>query len=161
MGAHMNNGQLGDVQILEPSICQSMHSRQLSFSRGAYDGFGLGWFLSADGLQGHSGSVPGYIANMRYNKTEQGSYGIILMLSRGYALGNDMSPVDNFYNPVNELLWQEAQRLFNTHPLTLNETLLIVGAATLPFAICLTAAVVTWQKRKHASSTRHAVRKIP
>jgi CubicO group peptidase (beta-lactamase class C family) len=150
MIAHMNDGRFGEAQILEPTICQFMHSRQLDLSHGAYDGFGLGWFLSADGLQGHSGTVPGYIANMRYNKTGQGSYGIILMLDRGYVLGNDMDPVDNFYSPVNQLLWQEAQRMFNSTPPTLEAIQFIAVTGVTMFLFCALVFASFHEKRKRS-----------
>jgi CubicO group peptidase (beta-lactamase class C family) len=153
MGAHMNNGELNGTRILGQTAAELMHSEQVDLYGGLYyDEFGLGWFVSKSGLQGHSGAAPGYIANMRYNKTERGSYGIILMLSRGYVLGGNMSHVDNFYSQVNDLLWQEAQTIVtklgvSDFPAGVSfETIMLIGI--LIAVICLSTGYYLLRKNR-------------
>jgi hypothetical protein len=134
----MNEGMSGGVSILRPGTVELMHQRQVNLSGSKYDGFGLGWFLSADGLQGHSGSVYGSMANIWYNKTGQGSYGIMLLLNRGYALGDDMGYVDDFYTVVDQLLRQEAQKIFDSPKPTIDRP------AEVTYTVNKAGNLMTW-----------------
>jgi CubicO group peptidase (beta-lactamase class C family) len=89
MIAHMNDGRINGVQLLEPESVGLMHGRAVSFStQGLWVGYGYGWihhnddpgrFIDMRGSQGHGGEDMGYQSSMWFVEEEQGGYGILLM----------------------------------------------------------------------------------
>ena len=67
---HMNNGTLGQHQILQNDTCQLMHSASPPEIR-TDDTFtyGLGWISYLNNLTGHDGALWGYRAQMWYHQT--------------------------------------------------------------------------------------------
>lgn len=122
MIAHMNQGRIDGVQLLEPETVELMQEKQFSLTGSDlgwvglldFDGYGLGLVLFKNRLRGHSGAVPGYLALMLFKVTEQGSSGTIVMRNRGSSLVEDTDLLDGFYRRVAELLLEEAERMFTT-----------------------------------------------
>ncbi|UCD01101.1 MAG: beta-lactamase family protein [Promethearchaeota archaeon] len=114
--AHMNQGEHDGPQLLNPATLQLMHSEHESLT-GVMDGFdvdgyGLGWVLYEQGLQGHGGATPGFSSNMFIKESLQGDLGVIVMYNRGSALIFDDRLINNFLPAINNLLVEEAENLF-------------------------------------------------
>jgi CubicO group peptidase (beta-lactamase class C family) len=117
MAAHMNQGELSGIRILQPESVALMHDRavRLAFrdfnNLGLY-GMGLGWMLWDDGLQGHSGNIPGFAAEMIFREQPEGGYGLVLMMNAGCSLRCDKAWYDAHWLAIRDLLLQEASRLY-------------------------------------------------
>jgi CubicO group peptidase (beta-lactamase class C family) len=96
--AHMNNGTWKNVQILEESTVQIMHSIEAYDHDGVniYDyRYGLGWFESDKfgyTMEGHGGDNFGYLASMMMNKTTNTGF-IFLSAGSPPTLGIFPNPI--------------------------------------------------------------------
>jgi CubicO group peptidase (beta-lactamase class C family) len=113
---HMNEGALGDQRILEPESVALMHERHrvLSMPGNTHyiNGLGLSWFLYSGGFQGHGGSMPGNKAEIIYNDQEAVPYGVVMMMTYGCSKTDcDMGLFNNYYGPIQEILFKEGQVL--------------------------------------------------
>ena len=84
MIAHMNNGlALNGYQLLQPETVKLMHEIAVpvegSINLIPLDGYGLGWTIAEDGIQGHIGGASGYEAEMLFKETPHGKVGIIFL----------------------------------------------------------------------------------
>ena len=94
--AHLNQGQVGGVQLLEPETIELMQEQAVSFPLGRGDlnqvSYGLGFghireepwsvwghLYDMHGATGHGGSWFGYQAQMWFVEREEGGYGVILL----------------------------------------------------------------------------------
>lgn len=128
MIAHMNQGRVNGVHLFRPETVELMQEKQFSLFGSELgglnlDGQGLGLVLFKDGLRGHGGACPGYLADILFRETEQGSFGMIVMLNRGSSLVEDTDLLNDFYPRVIELLLEEAERMFEDQSITLTTTL--------------------------------------
>lgn len=112
MIAHMNQGEYNGFQLLNPESIELMHEKHVSFPGSEKAGYGLGWFISEEGLQGHDGAVPGFLASMFINETGQGAYGIIVMFNRGSSFVLDIDLLTSFFPAINILVLEHAENLF-------------------------------------------------
>jgi CubicO group peptidase (beta-lactamase class C family) len=116
MMAHMNQGEYNIPYLLKPRTLDLMHSQDITLygSTDGFDleGFGLGWFLYKNGLQGHGGATPGYSANIFLKESVKGDIGVVVMYNRGSALIYDGDLIYGFLPLVNHLLYERAQELF-------------------------------------------------
>jgi len=114
---HMNEGSLGDVQILKPESVELMHGPIISLSIDNFppsylDGEGLSWFHFGDDSQGHGGNVAGYSADMLYKEGDETPYGIVILMNYGVS----KTPVvwewwEEYYVGIRELLFEEAEAI--------------------------------------------------
>jgi CubicO group peptidase (beta-lactamase class C family) len=121
---HMNQGELDDGHILEPSSVELMHSRIIPMSGFDFPGMdfygvGFGWTLWGNGLQGHGGATPGYFAQMLMQESESGPYGVILMMTYGCSITEcDFEWFDTYFVAVREKLLDHAEELSREEVLT-------------------------------------------
>ncbi len=118
MIAHMNLGMVNGTQILNSGALELMLEKHSSFTNATAGGFnligyGLGWMLYDDGLQGHDGAVIGYLASLFFKKTEKGVFGGIVMFNRGFIHKSDDVLKNIFFPTINKLIFEEAEHLFN------------------------------------------------
>jgi hypothetical protein len=78
-------------------------------------GFGLGWSVCHNNVQGHIGGSLGYGATMLYQETPQGTIGIILLRNWSWNLIMDNDRVLDYgiqyYLPLEQLLFKEAMKM--------------------------------------------------
>jgi hypothetical protein len=93
-----------------------MHSQDITLfgTTDGFDleGFGLGWFLYDNDLQGHGGATPGHSANLFLKDSVKGDIAIIVMYNRGSALIYDSQLIYGFVPSINNLLYERAEELF-------------------------------------------------
>jgi CubicO group peptidase (beta-lactamase class C family) len=126
MIAHMNDGRIKGVQLLEPESVGLMHGRAVSFStQGLWVGYGYGWihhnddpvrFIDMRGSQGHGGEDMGYQSSMWFVEEEQGGYGILLMSNINESFKPNIVGVSTIYKKIEELLLREASSMFSKNP---------------------------------------------
>jgi CubicO group peptidase (beta-lactamase class C family) len=122
MIAHMNDGMINGVQLLEAESAGLMHGRAVSFSpEGFWAGYGYGWihhnedsdrFIDMRGSQGHGGEDLGYQSSMWFVEEEQGGYGILLMSNINESFKHNIVGVSTVYRKIQELLLREASSMF-------------------------------------------------
>ena len=120
MIAHMNGGRAPNgYQLLQPETVEMMHEIAVpvegSINLIPMKGYGLGWTIAEDGLQGHIGGASGYEAEMLYKETPQGLVGIIFLRNWSWELANDYENGFEYWKKyhvgVREILMEEAERL--------------------------------------------------
>jgi CubicO group peptidase (beta-lactamase class C family) len=94
MIAHMNGGRAPNgFQLLQPETVEMMHEiavpHEGSINLIPMVGYGLGWTIAEDGIQGHIGGASGYEAEMLYTESSQGNYGIIFLRNWSWELADD------------------------------------------------------------------------
>jgi CubicO group peptidase (beta-lactamase class C family) len=131
MIAHMNQGQAGGVQLLQPETVALMHERAVSFPLGQGDlnqvsyGLGLGHFreipwsvwghlYDMHGATGHGGSWWGYQAQMWFVEEKEGGYGIVLLTNTESDFKAEARELWLFASPLRlqVLLMEEASRMY-------------------------------------------------
>lgn len=72
-------------------------------------GLGWGWILWGEGLQGHTGAVPGFYSQMVYREAEE-PYGVVLMMNTGCSLVEcDFEWFDEYFVSIREVLLEAAE----------------------------------------------------
>jgi CubicO group peptidase (beta-lactamase class C family) len=112
----INKGNYNGVQLLGSEYVNLMLSVQVSFSGASvegfdYEGYGLGWNIFTENIRGHGGAVPGFSSNMLFKRSNEGDYGMILLFNRGYALVDDANLRNSFIPRINQLVFNEAEKL--------------------------------------------------
>jgi CubicO group peptidase (beta-lactamase class C family) len=94
MIAHMNDGLAPNgYQLLQSETVEMMH--QLSVPVGGSInmipmlGYGMGWTICEDGIEGHIGGASGYEAEMLIKESPQGKVGIIFLRNWTWELADD------------------------------------------------------------------------
>lgn len=116
LAAHMNQGSLGEVRILEPESVEFMHSRLVpmsgfDFPQHSLNGQGAGWALWGEQTSGHSGGVPGFFSEMVMQELDNGTVGVVLMVNLGCSLRCDQDVFDSHFAPIREMLLEQAASL--------------------------------------------------
>jgi CubicO group peptidase (beta-lactamase class C family) len=120
MIAHMNDGQAPNShQLLQPDTVEMMHEIAVpiegSINLIPMKGYGLGWTIAEDGIQGHIGGASGYEAEMLYKETAQGKFGVIFLRNWSWELIDDYDNGFEYWKKyhigVREILITEAERL--------------------------------------------------
>jgi CubicO group peptidase (beta-lactamase class C family) len=120
MIAHMNEGRAPNgYQLLQPETVAMMH--QITSPVGGsinlipMEGYGMGWTLAADGLQGHIGGGFGYEAEMLYQVTRSGTIGILFLRNWSWELADDydngLEYWQKYHVGVRDILMAEAVRM--------------------------------------------------
>lgn len=124
--AHMNQGQLGDVQLLEPETVALMHEARVETSADVgMEAAGYGWthyreapwdFWGTDfqfyGAEGHGGGDIGYRARMYSVEKEEGGFGVIVLTNTANFFKYDSLWYFSTYLQLENLLLDEGQRLW-------------------------------------------------
>lgn len=120
MIAHMNGGRAPNgYQLLQPETVEMMHEIAVPHS-GSVNflpmvGYGMGWTIVEDGIQGHIGGASGYEAEMLYKEIPQGQIGIIFLRNWSWELADDYDYGFEYWKTyhvgVREILMSEAERL--------------------------------------------------
>jgi CubicO group peptidase (beta-lactamase class C family) len=124
--AHMNEGRIGDVQLLEPESVAEMHQLRIASSVDVgMAGSGYGWthfrrepweywgsFFQFYGAQGHGGSDIGYRARIYMVERDVGGFGVILLTNTANFLKEDMLWYFSTYLQLETMLMEEAERLW-------------------------------------------------
>jgi CubicO group peptidase (beta-lactamase class C family) len=120
MIAHMNGGLAPNgYQLLQPETVELMHEIAVpvegSINLIPMLGYGLGWTIAEDGLQGHIGGASGYEAEMLFKETSRGKVGIIFLRNWSQELADDYDNGFEYWKKyhigVREILMTEAERL--------------------------------------------------
>jgi CubicO group peptidase (beta-lactamase class C family) len=120
MIAHMNGGRAPNgYQLLQPETVEMMHEIAVpttgSINLIPMRGYGMGWTIAEDGIQGHIGGASGYEAEMLYKDTPQGKVGIIFLRNWSWELADDYDSGfaywKKYHVDVREILMGEAERL--------------------------------------------------
>jgi CubicO group peptidase (beta-lactamase class C family) len=123
MIAHMNEGRVGDIQILDPETVALMHAPAVKTSTDiGMAASGYGWAIRREepwsywgypfemrGAQGHGGGDYGYRAGMYYVQKEGGGYGAIMLTNLANFFKEDMPWYFGIYLQLEDLLMDEAQ----------------------------------------------------
>lgn len=118
--AHMNGGRAPNgYQLLQPETVEMMHQISVpqtgSINLIPMDGYGMGWTIAADGIEGHIGGASGYEAEMLSKETTQGKVGIIFLRNWDWELADDydfgFEYWKNYHVGVREILMEEAERI--------------------------------------------------
>jgi CubicO group peptidase (beta-lactamase class C family) len=115
LAVHMNDGRHEDVRVLQPESVEAMHQLISPLDWPAFfglrwNGYGLGWELYADDLQGHPGACPGFLANIVYREQDDGAYGVVLMANRGSSI-DTVDWATESYAPILLILLEEAAQM--------------------------------------------------
>jgi CubicO group peptidase (beta-lactamase class C family) len=118
---HMNEGRAPNgYQLLQPDTMALMHELAVDFAEGSFNtfpllGFGLGWTVCENGIQGHIGGSPGYGATMLYQETTQDKVGIILLRNWSWSYVTDNDRVTEYgmqyYLPLEPLLFEAGRNV--------------------------------------------------
>jgi hypothetical protein len=114
----MNQGGYNNTQILNPQTVGLMQTSQFSmfgYDLGGFNfiGYGLGWPLYTDNTIGHSGAIPGYLAQIAFKTVSNGKYGIVFMFNKGSSLAQDDYLTNTFLPAMINVLFDEASQLFS------------------------------------------------
>ncbi len=140
MIAHMNLGRYGTTQLLQPSSVELMHQSVTEY-------YGLGWTIDEQ-IHGHGGNVFGYWGLMFYRETEQGSYGVIILVNRDYLFHADTAFTSSVED-VFVLLFEEAERMFEQALVNAGLTMMLVIGG-ISAGVAVTIIVVVILKRRGA-----------
>jgi len=159
MIAHMNQGESNGYQLLKAESVESMHQTQNIFGGKEvgnlyWAGYGLGWSLYTQGIQGHSGSLPGYGCHMLYNESDAGSYGIITITNLNSAWEQEWNWLDDYYGTIRDMIFDEAASifdepasLFNPFPLAL----LLIGVISIAAVVIIIVRYKFFRKSRTKS----------
>jgi CubicO group peptidase (beta-lactamase class C family) len=121
LAMQMNGGTLDGIQILTPMSIELMHARDVELSGFDFPsmelyGQGIGWLLWGNGLQGHSGAIPGFFSQIIYQEVEGGiPYGVVLMMNTGCSVVEcDFVWFDEYFVAIRELLLAFAGEIAHT-----------------------------------------------
>ena len=124
MIAHMNEGKVNEVQLLEPGTVKLMHELAVSSSeKSLLPGFGFGWILLSDkptefldmrGAQGHGGEKWGYASSMWFVQETEGGYGVVLLTNLHQGFKPTIIGFPLIYAKIEDLLLTEAHRRFTS-----------------------------------------------
>ncbi len=126
MIAHMNQGNYAENSILNETSIELMHTPLI----GRY---ALGWFVEADGRQGHYGGPwYGYFGSVQL----KGTIGVIFFCNQGRSNPESVAII--------ELIWTKALKLLNEKTCTTTKTSLYL----LPIISTISAIVFIQKYRK-------------
>jgi CubicO group peptidase (beta-lactamase class C family) len=116
LAVFINQGMYNGIQILSTQSVNLMLSNQVPLSGISVEGFiiegyGLGWYNFAENVRGHGGAIPGFFANMYFKKTNDQSFGVILMFNRGSALVEDSVLINEFIPGINAIILDQAESM--------------------------------------------------
>lgn len=123
---HMNEGILGNVQILKPQSVALMHEAAVKASADiGMEASGYGWTIRREepwiywgfpfqmrGAQGHGGADYGYRSSMYYVEEEEGGYGVIILTNLDNFFKEDMLWYFAIYLQLEDLLMEEAYQMW-------------------------------------------------
>jgi CubicO group peptidase (beta-lactamase class C family) len=124
--AHLNQGQVGDVQLLEPETVAEMHKPQV-YSKVdlGMEAYGYGWtryqqapwqfwgtFFQFFGAGGHGGGDIGYRTRIYAVEKGEGGFGVIVLTNTENFFKPDDLWLFSTYLQLETLLMEQAQRLW-------------------------------------------------
>ena len=124
--AHLNQGQVGDVQLLEPETMAEMHKPRVSSKADlGMEAYGYGWtryqqapwqfagtLLQFFGAGGHGGGDIGNRTRIFAVERDEGGFGVIVLTNTENFLKADNLWYFSTYLQLETLLMEEAQRLW-------------------------------------------------
>lgn len=124
--AHLNQGQVGDVQLLTPEMMAEMHKpRVYSSADLGMEAYGYGWTLYRQepwqfwgtllqfyGAGGHGGGDIGYRTRICAVEEEKSGFGVIVLTNTENFFKSDSLWHFSTYMQLETLLMEEAQRLW-------------------------------------------------
>jgi CubicO group peptidase (beta-lactamase class C family) len=120
MLAHMHGGQsTNGYQLLQPESVEMMHAIAApvegSINMIPMRGYGMGWTICEEGIEGHIGGIFGYEAEMLIKNTPQGKVGIIFLRNWSWNLADDYENGFEYWKTyhvgIRQILLEEAERL--------------------------------------------------
>jgi CubicO group peptidase (beta-lactamase class C family) len=120
MQAHMHSGLAPNgYQLLQPETVEMMHEIAApvegSINMIPMRGYGLGWTICEEGIEGHIGGIFGYEAEMLIKKTSKGKVGIIFLRNWSWNLADDYENGFEYWKKyhvgIREILLEEAELL--------------------------------------------------
>jgi CubicO group peptidase (beta-lactamase class C family) len=124
--AHLNEGQVGDFQLLTPEMMAGIHEpRVYSSADLGMEAYGYGWthyrqepwqfwgsFFQFYGAGGHGGSDNGYRTRIYAVDKGEGGFGVVLLTNVANFFKGDDLWFFSTYLQIETLLMEEAQRLW-------------------------------------------------
>ena len=116
LALHMNDGQIGGVELLSADSASAIREPQVSLSGTDFPGLGLrgqgmAWTIWDEDRSGHSGATPGYFGVMMMQETDHGRVGIVILQNVGCSLSCEQQWFVEGHTEIRRLLLDEAQRL--------------------------------------------------
>jgi CubicO group peptidase (beta-lactamase class C family) len=117
--AHMNQGLAPNgFRLLQPDTVEMMHQSAGSIG-GSINSFtlvgqGMGWSLCQDGMEGHVGGQLGFGGTMIFKRTEQGTFGILVMTNVSLMFHGEAGRwkwFRDYYFEIEQLLLQAAEEM--------------------------------------------------
>ncbi len=124
--AHLNQGRVGEVQLLAPETVNEMHQpRVFSSADLGMEAYGYGWTLYQEqpweywgtmlqfyGAGGHGGGDIGYRTRIYAVEKDEGGFGVIVLTNTENFFKTDQPWYFSTYLQLETLLMEEAQRLW-------------------------------------------------
>jgi CubicO group peptidase (beta-lactamase class C family) len=124
--AHLNQGQVGDVQLLDPKTVAEMHKARVSSTADlGMEAYGYGWtryqqapwqfwgtLFQFYGAGGHGGGDIGYRTRIYAVDKGEGGFGVIVLTNTQNWFKPDTLWYFGIYLQLETLLMEEAQRLW-------------------------------------------------
>jgi CubicO group peptidase (beta-lactamase class C family) len=124
--AHLNQGRVGEVQVLEPETVARMHqARVYSTADLGMEAYGYGWtryrqapwqfwgtVIQFYGAGGHGGGDIGYRTRIYAVDKDEGGFGVIVLTNTQNWFKTDTLWYFGIYLQLETLLMEEAQRLW-------------------------------------------------
>jgi hypothetical protein len=108
-------------QLLQPETLEMMHQvagstagRGIINNSFNLEGLGMGWSLWEDGVEGHVGGQLGFGGTMAFKRTDQGTFGILVMTNVNltfYEWDRKLDWMGNYYFEMEQLLLQTAEEM--------------------------------------------------
>jgi len=149
---HMNQGNYGDVQILEPDTVEMMHDVASAYGGTPYGlnhiGYGMAIHSYDGDVFGHGGSTVGALTTVFFSPSGQNGLVFISNLNHvcGYNMG-DVEFVNTYFNQIVEYLLKVASL---APPLTLLQIVQAVGICA--FVLAISYNLNKWRKGKNRAT---------
>jgi CubicO group peptidase (beta-lactamase class C family)/protein-S-isoprenylcysteine O-methyltransferase Ste14 len=169
----MNKGAYQDYSLLTESSIELIKSSNsdmrktivfpftnpLDF-RMQMDGYGLGWIRYSAGIEGHGGSVPGFLTYFLSKDDISGKNGIVLMMNLNAILGdeNDNIRINEVLSRIRNILLIEAE-LISSEVLIFN-FFQNTGFSFFLIALLIISNLVIWRKTDNRPSNNESLFKI-
>jgi len=155
MLALLNDGRVGDFQLLQPETIELMQQsmtrfKTLSFFRSnddlTYKGYGLGLFVFRSGWFGYGGSAPGFQSLLRFNPSRRVGYVILSNVNAILGGGENYESARREVYDVQDALISILDPTFVIRRLTISE-IGLVGAMVV-YSLIVRGFWVRWRKSK-------------
>ncbi len=124
------------------------------------DGYGLGWIRYSTGVEGHGGSVPGFLTYFLSKDGRSGKNGIVLMMNLNAILGkeNDNTKINEVLSNIRNILMIEADMI--SSEVFIFNFLQNTGFSLFLIALLSISNFMIWRKTDYRQSYKEILFKI-